>query len=269
VPRVPGADRLKRLALRAARATAGRFGYLVVDWPGPGGRRDLRGALAAAGIDHVLDVGAYDGEFALDLRRLGYQGRITSFEPSPEQLERLRSRSAADPRWTVVELALSSAPGRAALHRCADGHFDSLHQGRSRGGRFTSHLEHRDDVEVTTARLDAVWDEHVPTGARVLVKVDTQGHDLEVLVGMGERLREVAVLQCELAVIPLYDGAAGLREVLGHLEAEGFSLAGAEAVSRGPDHTTVLEFDCLFVNRRVAPFDWAGPYAAESPDQLR
>ena len=212
----------------------------------------------AASIDLVIDVGAYDGEYALDLRRLGYDGAIASFEPSTDQLGRLRERSAGDPRWTVHDVALSDTAGRATLHRYADGHFDSLHVGQARGGRFAEHLRAAPTAEVTTRRLDELWADLVPSGARVLVKTDTQGHDFAVLRGLGDHLAEVAVLQCELPVIPLYDGVAGLGEVVTHLEAAGFGLASAEAVSRGPDLVSAIEFDCLFVNLAEPPFDWAG-----------
>jgi len=248
----------KASGLRGLRRLLERAGYLVVEWPGPGVRRDLRGAVRAASIDLVIDVGAYDGEYALDLRRLGYEGAIASFEPSPAQLARLRERSADDPRWTVHDVALSDRSLDTTLHRYADGHFDSLHVGGPLGDRFEQHLRPESDTSVRTRRLDELWSDLVPPGANVLVKTDTQGHDLAVLQGMGDRLPEVAVVQCEVAVIPLYEGAAGLTDVLAHLEAAGFGLAAAEAVSRGPHHVSAIELDCLFVNLSHPPFDWAG-----------
>jgi len=244
-------------ALRVARRFFERRGYVLAEWPGPGVRRDLRGALQAASIDLVLDVGAYDGEYALDLRRLGYEGAIASFEPSPAQLGRLRERSAADPRWTVHDVALSDRTLDTTLHRYADGHFDSLHVGGPLGDRFEQHLRPASDTTVRTRRLDELWSDLVPPGADVLVKTDTQGHDLAVLRGLGDRLPEVALVQCEVAVIPLYEGAAGLTLVLSHLEQAGFGLAATEAVSRGPDHVSAIELDCLFVNLSQPPFDWA------------
>lgn len=248
---------LRSQALGTIRRVAQRFGYLVVEWPGPGLRRDLRRAINVAGIDLVLDVGAHDGEFGAELRHLGYKGAIVSFEPSPEQLDRLRVRAAAEQNWSVQALALSSSAGTATLHRYADGHFDSLHHGEARGGRFAAGLALQSEIVIKTVRLDAVWNDVVRSGATVLLKVDTQGHDLKVIEGAGDRLANVALIQCEVAETPLYEGAPTLGDVLARLRPAGFSLASLEPVSRGPDHLTVIEFDCLFVNRRVPPFDWA------------
>jgi hypothetical protein len=54
---------------------------------------------------------------------------------------------------------------------------------------------------------------HVPD-PKVLLKVDTQGYDLEVVEGAAEVLCRVAALQLVLPVKHVYDGVPGLAVTL-------------------------------------------------------
>ncbi|MEQ1826448.1 MAG: FkbM family methyltransferase, partial [Pirellula sp.] len=58
------------------------------------------------GIQCVLDVGANTGQFAQEIRWLGYSGRIESFEPIPSVFEKLRESANGDSQWGVHPFAL-------------------------------------------------------------------------------------------------------------------------------------------------------------------
>ena len=51
--------------------------------------------LASERIDLLLDVGANEGQYALRMRRAGFQGRIVSFEPLSDAFAALERRAAA------------------------------------------------------------------------------------------------------------------------------------------------------------------------------
>ena len=71
-------------------------------------------------VDLVLDVGANTGQYATELRRYGYVGRIVSFEPQERPFRILHSRAKHDDRWTTVNLALGDVPGQGRLDNVAE-----------------------------------------------------------------------------------------------------------------------------------------------------
>lgn len=56
-------------------------------------------------VERVLDVGATGGQFASQLRGVGFEGHFVSIEPSPTTFEVLRRWAAMDPLWSVLRVA--------------------------------------------------------------------------------------------------------------------------------------------------------------------
>jgi FkbM family methyltransferase len=195
-------------------------------------------------IDCVLDIGANRGQYARLLRRIGYRGRIVSFEPVPECFEELRRRAAGDGKWTVVPTALGDEEGSRPLHVTAGTEFSSLLMPSEYGRRTFPGSAVTRTEEVPVRRLAALWADHVGKGDRVHVKLDTQGYDEQVLQGAQPALDRVASLQTEVAVKTIYDGAPRYPEALPRLEAMGFELTGLFPVLR--DHQLrIVELDCV------------------------
>ena len=61
---------------------------------------------------------------------------------------------------------------------------------------------------------------------RVYLKTDTQGHDLEVIGGLGSQIACVVALQLEIPIIEIYKGMAPMSEIIQALSADGFALSG-------------------------------------------
>jgi len=172
----------------------------------------------------VLDVGAHTGEWAQAwLDACGRAGRedvyVHLFEPSAATFRSLRERFAGHPaadRLSFEPVALSSRPGRASLyvvHELAGS--NSLHQALEPGAQ--------EDVELVT--VDAYAREkgidHVD-----LMKIDAEGHDLEVLSGARTLLaaHKIEVIQFEYNVRWVY-ARHFLRDAFELLEPLGYRLA--------------------------------------------
>jgi FkbM family methyltransferase len=158
---------LTRVLARARPATAyeGRF------------QSAMFGALRPG--DCVWDVGANVGHYSTRFAEcVGPSGHVLSFEPSPLNFARLLARVEALANVTALPLALGERTGSAALQQGADplGATSRITAGAPKGSVPVSVASGSDLVKGGRARKPNV------------IKIDTEGHELEVLLGLGELL---------------------------------------------------------------------------------
>ena len=149
----------------------------------------------------VVDVGANIGLWTCSLaRHVGPDGRVDAVEPYPENLERLRANvdrnSLSNVR--ILDVALSDREGTLALFAPAG------HPGGGSGS--IGARDPGDGVslgDVPCVRLDSVYD-----GGRLdLLKIDVEGHELEVLAGaLGTIDRLRPSILCEVIAPDVREG---------------------------------------------------------------
>lgn len=205
-------------------------------------------------INTVLDVGANEGQFAKELRNIDYKGRIISFEPISSTFEVLNQAAQSDPNWDVYKLALGRQTGEQKIYVADTSVFTSFLKSNSwceqEFGK--SSVGSREET-VTVRRLDEMLNEILDDfdQARMYLKMDTQGYDLEVFSGLGSLCESIVALQTEMSVIPIYQNMPHLTESILFFENTGFELAGMYPVNLDRSTLRVIEFDCLMVNSRI------------------
>lgn len=223
-------------------------------WPQ---RQFLRRFLHRLGVDCLFDVGANVGQYAAELRNMGYRGLILSFEPDPACFEKLSARCAGDPHWHAFNLALGSREGTAEFNLMTIPLFNSFRQPSTEETDFYGAPNTVEKViEVPVKTLETMLPElQQKFGfATPFLKMDTQGFDVEVFRGASPVHDRIAGVQSEVSVKRLYADTPDWRSVIGEYEAAGFELAGLYAVNAHlPDLT---EFDCYL---RRAGGGGAGP----------
>jgi FkbM family methyltransferase len=209
----------------------------------------LRQLITRFEITHVLDVGANVGQYATMLRHdVRFGGVIHSFEPNPQARSALSARASRDPRWHIHPFALSHTDGAAAFHIMDADQFSSLHTPNAgQDAIFSDHNRVNQQVTVETRRLDTTLATlAIPADARILLKLDTQGHDHSVCLGAGTALSRMIAVQTELSIRPLYDGATDWHTMLGFLAGAGFSPSALFANNEG-HFPLLVEMDGLFI----------------------
>ena len=138
----------------------------------------------------TVDVGANYGIYTRKLSQLS--SRVHAFEPSHKTAELLRRTSA--PNVNVHEIALSDQSGNADLFIPRD-HDELLYGLASLEPRQASSDQGVVSTKVRTDRLDAIVREGV-----AFVKIDVEGHELNVLNGaieLLERSQPVFLVEAE------------------------------------------------------------------------
>lgn len=156
----------------------------------------LRRYLTALGPSPVVfDVGANRGEYALAVQGIKPEARIVAFEPNPELAETLAPLSG--PRLRVVNAACAAAAGESVLYtdaEAAGSGFATLASETLALRPVSAVAQHK----VRTLRLDDfIRDEGIATVD--LLKIDAEGHELEILRGARQALDRgaIAALQFE------------------------------------------------------------------------
>jgi len=202
--------------------------------------------LSAHDIDVVFDVGANIGQYATELRDLGYRGWIVSYEPVAAAHRALAARAERDGRWKAIHAGLGPEPGPATIHVAGNSQSSSLLP------MLDAHLASAPESSVigtetiTLHTLAQALDEHATLGARPFVKIDAQGYEQRILASGGAALARVVGVQLEMSLVPLYDGEALMPALIADLERLGFVPMSLEPGFADPRTGRLLQVDGVF-----------------------
>lgn len=200
-----------------------------------------------APVDLIVHVGAHWGEDAGLYEDHGAR-TVLWIEADPDthaELARRLAERKGPARHLSVCALVSSAPGSVlSFHRfTGDGASSSVHHAaEALTQRFPHVGESGEVLDLPTASLpELMAAEGVdPQAAKqAMLVVDVQGHELEVLSGLGDGLAAFAMCKCEVSRVPLYEGGARFEEIDAHMRAHGFRLA-SHLRAMVPRHGDVL-----------------------------
>lgn len=177
------------------------------------------------GIDLVLDIGANKGQYASELRRCGFGGRIVSFEPLTSAHNELLLASSRDPAWDVFpRCALGNYVGDVEINIAGNSESSSILPMADAHCRAAPEALYQGKECAPIETLDAIFDQCLQGARSPLLKIDTQGFEWQVLDGARNTLPHIKGILVELSLVTLYEGQHLWREMIDRLEAEGFTL---------------------------------------------
>lgn len=163
---------------------------------------DLLPSLVSGG-DWALDIGANVGHYTMRLSELvGEKGRVISFEPVPETFELLARHAAIAScrNISLINAAASESVGLSGMNVPTDTSLNNYYRAQLSGSEQASGLQ------VLCLSVDSLALPHSIT----LAKVDAEGHELSVLLGMKGLLERdhptIIVEDNDAGVLPFLEG---------------------------------------------------------------
>jgi FkbM family methyltransferase len=204
-------------------------------------------------VDLVLDVGANAGQYASELRRHGYCGRIVSFEPLSTAHDLLRLAASRHRGWEVApRAALGEADGEVVIHVAGNSASSSILDMLPAHERASPESGYVSTESAPLRRLDAAAAQFLGESRRALLKIDTQGYEDRVLAGAAGIMDRIVAVQTELSLVPLYSNQLLFEEMLHRLEALGFVLYAIHPNFVDERSGRTLQVDGYFVRSELA-----------------
>ena len=143
-------------------------------------------------IEMFFDVGANDGDTTVRARRDFGSCQVIAFEPHPKTFGHLKERTKKIPNVELLNLALGSEVGAKTMFEYGD---NSKINSLISNAQYTTRFRHNQasgKVAVNCTTIDRFCAERCIKRIDVL-KVDTEGFDLEVLKGAISMLAQQAI----------------------------------------------------------------------------
>lgn len=203
-------------------------------------------------IDYIIDVGANEGSYTNRIR--DYFGKIDLpsilFEPQAEVINAKNIHPAH--LTTVVNMAVgSTCKDTVILHVAENGgnssslfNMGSLHSINAPNANFTG-----DDILINQITLDCALSKFNFSSA--LLKIDTQGNELEVLKGSEIILKKVLAISVEISFQNLYELAPLAHTILSFLYEKNFVLYGMDPIFKDIKSGAWLQADAYFVRKDI------------------
>ncbi len=171
-------------------------------------------------VHTIIDVGVANG--TPDLYRNLSPKHVVFIEPVTIFQERIEELQSGFSSSQYLAVGLSSQDGEAVINYREDMPIlTSLL--KSSALRDTGN-EKIIPIPVALRRLDSIFPTLQGIGYPILLKIDTEGYELEALLGGVESLKNIKYLMLEVSVVERFEGSYSCRELFEFLQLHGFIL---------------------------------------------
>lgn len=202
-------------------------------------------------IDTLIDIGANIGQYALDMRAIGYNKRIISFEPLKSAFKELEKISSSDDKWLVQNYALGDQDVQSVINVSDNSVSSSIlnilptHLNVEPKSKYIS----KEKIEIR--KIDSILNSFCKKENNIMVKIDTQGFEKKVIDGAIESLSDIKVIQLEMSIIPLYEDEMLFVEMINYLNDKGFQLFSIENGHSDLISGQLFQIDGIFVQKSL------------------
>ena len=210
---------------------------------------------AAGGVNEVSNLASLCEMHAVEPRDDSYQELIELNKQSPY----LKSFSYSEGLAKVAEsrtLHVTRIPEASSLY---SPNTSLVNRWRSDGGF---------DV-VSEVNIDCTTLEDMLRNAGVdyvdLIKIDTQGSELDILLGAGPYINKISIIKCEIEFVELYTGQPLFEDVVSELSKHGFRFVDffdGGCVGQERENQKRIWADAIFMKKKLRGTDGLNKAAA-------
>ncbi len=238
-----GKSKLKTFVRNGLR----RIGYDIVRYhPATDDRLRKKKLMENYNIDIVMDVGANVGKYGVELRSIGFDGRIISFEPLSEAFSELEKKADQDDQWFAENFALGNKNEIAEINIAGNSLSSSLLDMLPVHVKSAPESEYIGKEKIEVKKMDSVFDQYCSKQDNILLKIDTQGFEKHVIEGASKSLKFIDTIQMEMSLIPLYKDEMLCMDLIKILNGLGYSLVHLEHVFSDIRTGRLLQVDGIF-----------------------
>jgi len=203
-----------------------------------------------------IDVGASDGRVWMSWLKDAPDARVYAFEPAPENFAKMKEHQTGHPNVMIFQEVVSSAdvPSGIPFYISNDRNSSSVYPYNPTSVRLWKYPPGRrlfkttETIQVPSVRLDTFIKRERLRYIDFL-KIDVQGHELEVLKSIGAAITKVREIVVEGSLTPftIYEGQTNRADaIIEFMVQNGFVLHKQEKMSRNQ------EVNMWFQNTRFA-----------------
>lgn len=182
---------------------------------------------------HVMDVGAFKGDWVRICLNVFPEATITCIEPQNETQQDLQKLARENPNTKVIQTLLGGSERENVP-------FQEIGQG-------SSVLLGDGNTKITSSMttIDSLIESGLCEPPELL-KLDVNGYEIEVLKGWTKRFEFCQVIQSEINLLPSVQGTPLLHEIVAYFYERGFVMYDIEEFIRAPSDGTVWLIDAFF-----------------------
>lgn len=184
---------------------------------------------------NVLDIGAYEGHWSRDFLCVFPDANILMLEAQESKRDILEKLANKHENVNVVIALLSDEDGR------------SLNFIESETASHISHVNSSNSKIKYSRKVDSLLSD-LASKSPDFIKIDVQGHELEVLRGAEKVLEDCIFCLLEVSLLSL-GNEPPLIEVMNYMDQNGFQLYDISQFMRRPYDKALYQSDFLFIKK--------------------
>lgn len=184
----------------------------------------------------ILDIGAYEGNWAEELHHIFPSAKIMMIEGQESKRAVLDSKSKIIPD-SQVNISLLGAEENEVEFNIYESASSIYKEDNETHAKIESiKLQQLDKIVADTPFQEAD-----------LIKIDTQGYELEILKGGTKVLQSAQFVLLEVSLLNIYKGAPLIDEVIVFMKENNFLLYDICSLMRRPYDNALFQSDFLFI----------------------